>query len=300
MSSRVRTTELTLSITAEQRCAVIELVERVTADSGTRPLSDDAWIALRSSDAQVVAVLLFDEQTVVGVCLVHGTSDEQPASCELVISSALDYATAAEQLLRSALASNPQAQWWAFNHGAVHAKIADDCGLVATRLLLQMTVPLPLAPADDPEAQLATRAFRPGVDDDAWLEVNRRAFAWHPEQGRWTDNDLRQRIAEPWFDADGFLLHERDARLAGFCWTKVHNEVEPTLGEIYVIAVDPDYVGRGLGRALTVAGLNWLASQGIALGMLFVDGDNTAAVALYQRLGFTIARTDVLYATREK
>ncbi|HEY8092879.1 MAG TPA: GNAT family N-acetyltransferase, partial [Acidimicrobiales bacterium] len=99
----------------------------------------------------------------------------------------------------------------------------------------------------------------------------------------------------PWFDPEGFLLHEREGRLAAFCWTKVHHGHDPVLGEIYVIAVDPDFHGRGLGRAMTLAGLDHLSAQGVPVGMLYVDADNPAALHLYASLGFTIHRTDRAY-----
>jgi mycothiol synthase len=182
-------------------------------------------------------------------------------------------------------------RWWVEESTERHQEVAERAGLVPVRRLLQLRRPLPLEERTD----LVTRPFRPGEDDRAWLEVNNRAFAWHPEQSGWTEADLAQREAEPWFDPGGFLLHEEGGRLAGFCWTKVHADVDPPLGEIYVIAVDPDFVGRGLGRDLTVAGLQHLAEAGLTVGMLYVESDNEPAVRLYEALGFTVHHVDTAF-----
>ncbi len=177
----------------------------------------------------------------------------------------------------------------------------DDAGPVAAgftpyRDLWQLRAPLPAAPSN-----LIVRAFDPqSVDDlDAFIEVNNRAFSWHPEQGGQTRRDIEARMGEPWFRPEGFLLHEREGRLAGFCWTKVHapDGDDPALGEIYVIAVDPDFHGQGLGKPMTLAGLEWLHAAGLQTAMLYVESDNTSANVVYQRIGFDRHRTDRAFET---
>ena len=185
-----------------------------------------------------------------------------------------------------------------WSHGVTPAddELARGAGFAPERELLQLRVPLPLADPPRWPDGVRIRPFVAGQDEAAWVAVNNRAFAGHPEQGDWTIDTLRQRETEPWFDPAGFLLAFDADGLAGSCWTKVHPAQPPrepvALGEIYVIGADPARHGKGLGRALTAGGLASLADRGITLGMLFVDTANEAAVALYRSLGFTTHRTD--------
>lgn len=172
--------------------------------------------------------------------------------------------------------------WWAEPAGAETDMAATAAGLAFDRDLLQLRIALP-APSPPP---LTLRPFRPGADDDEWLRVNNAAFHWHEDQSDWTRADLAAHLTQPWFDPDGFLVHEEDGELVGFCWTKVHPAEDVPLGEIFVIAVAPRAHGRGLGRALTLAGLDHLARRGLTTGMLYVEGDNGPALGLYRSLGF--------------
>ena len=187
------------------------------------------------------------------------------------------------------LAEDSPVQLWIRDVAPGDDAVARLHGFEPYRDLWQLRCDLPSEPSE-----LATRAFTRD-DLEEFVSVNNRAFHWHPEQGGLTAADVRDRMAEPWFDAGGFRLHHRRGRLAGFCWTKVHPQHDPPLGEIYVIAVDPDFSGRGLGGPMTLAGLEWLSGQGLAVGMLYVESDNHPANAVYRRIGFEHHHTDRAY-----
>ena len=202
----------------------------------------------------------------------------------------------ARTLLDAALAIVAEAggghvHMWVPKPTEASAVLAASVGLRRGRELRQLRRPLPI----ELRPTIDVRPFVPGGDEEAWLEVNNRAFRWHPEQGGWDLETLRNREAQPWFDPRGFLLHERDGKLAGFCWTKVHPDHDPPLGEVYVVAVDPGFRGLGLGRELVLAGLDHLGGLGLTVAMLYVDADNAGALHLYEELGFAIDHVDQAY-----
>src|SRR5258706_495933 len=157
-------------------------------------------------------------------------------------------------------------------HGARPAagRLAGAGGFVRVRALWQMRRS-PRAQLDKPQLAdgITIRTFRVGEDEDEWTALNRRAFATHPEQGAWTRADLDLREKEPGFNPEGFFLAERDGKLVGFHWTKIHGQdgretdhAHQAIGEVYVVGVDPDERGSGLGLALTLVGLRYLRSRG--------------------------------------
>jgi mycothiol synthase len=151
------------------------------------------------------------------------------------------------------------------------------------------------------------RSFLPDLDNQAWLTLNNQTFAHHPEQGNWSEADLSIRLNEDWFDEKGFFVAQDKDKLIGFCWTKIHgghshshlagedHHDHAPIGEIYVTAVSNKYSGKGIGKALTITGLNYLKYQGLNSAMLYVDEDNQAAFNLYKSLGFVESSKDVMY-----
>jgi mycothiol synthase len=286
-----------------ERDEIGALLARAAADGHHRPLDQQHQVDLLSGRSdRFTALLARDEHGALAgyahLAHAHGTW-----SVEVVVDPARgDDADRLEPDLLSAAMlevrrlGGGRLRYWAPVAAPRQDAVAAELGFTKERDLLQLRVTLPLeAEARRTAPPAVVRAFRPGHDEEAWLEVNNRAFADHPEQGGWDIDTLLDRETQPWFDPEGFLVAEDDGRLIGSNWTKVHRDIDPVLGEIYVISVDPTRHQRGLGRALAVAGLDHLADSGVKVGMLYVDGDNEAAVALYRSLGFTVHHVDRAY-----
>jgi mycothiol synthase len=258
--------------------------------------------------AGVAHLLRRDGDRLVGYAQVDAPGSED-AAAELVVDPAERRRGHGRALLDAALDAGAASVW---AHGDLPAAraLAASAGLEAGRSLHLMGRALDEADAADPALPdgYTVRTFEPGRDDAEWVRLNAAAFADHPEQGRMTVADLRERMEQPWFDPAGFLLVERDGRLVAFHWTKVDPAASPRgggagrsrtgTGEVYVVGVDPAEQGRGLGRPLTALGLAHLARQGLAEAHLYVDGDNTAARRTYERLGFRDLAVDVQYRPR--
>jgi mycothiol synthase len=141
-------------------------------------------------------------------------------------------------------------------------------------------------PATQNGFEIAT--FDPKFHKAEWLELNNKIFINHPDQGNWAIEDLENRMAEPWFDPEGFFIAFENKKMIGFCWTKIHHDFvnQDPVAELYVIGVDPDSRTKGIGNAVAVTALNYLKEKGLNQAMLYVDADNSKALKLYESLGF--------------
>ena len=312
------------------REAVERLLDAVAAADGVMPLSEDARLSVAHGREGGTHLLSRGHEDGAGRLEVLGYAYVGPADedggrvAELCVvpharrqgrGSALVEAAvsvAGEGIGGGGEASGPAVlSAWAHGDLPEAGRLAVELGFTPVRELRLMELDLANVP-DPREAPdgVTVRTFRPGQDEEAWLELNAAAFAHHPEQGSWTRRDLDERTAEPWFDPAGFFLAERAGRLVGFHWTKVHAEGDSEsagrpVGEIYVLGVAPDSGGGGLGRTLALAGLHHLRAlgqaryPGLSTVILYVEGDNAPALHLYESLGFHARSVDVLYERRK-
>ena len=240
-----------------------------------------------------------DGQVVGYLHLTPGT-DGGESVAELVVAPRARRRGVGSALMRAAIErSGGRIRFW--SHGTLPAATAaaDAVGLRAVRSLTRMIRPLVDVPDTAVPQGITVRTYAGPQDHAELLRVNNAAFDWHPEQGGWTYGVLAERLGQPWFEPEGLFLAFDDAtgRLVGFHWTKIH---DGNLGEVYVLGVDPAAHGRGLGKALTVVGMRHLASRLAGSHqpdvMLYVESDNTAALATYRALGFTVAGVDTAFA----
>lgn len=276
---------------------------------GVDPLSEQTLLSLDGSPGPGAHVTIVDDEGPLGYAFVERTG-QRGSGAEIVVDPGARRRGLGRQLLHAVCDQAPQVRVWAHGDLTEAQAFARAEGLVVVRELVKMH--RPLSQGDEFPTQLppgfTARTFTPS-DIDTWIEVNSAAFASHPEQGRMTAQDVEARMAEPWFDPQGFFLvfDERTERphpagepsrsiqgdrLAAFHWTKTVQDE----GEVYVVGVHPDYQGLGLGSSATALGLAHLRDRGLPTVTLYVEGDNDAALHTYTRQGFTRRSADVMYA----
>ena len=202
---------------------------------------------------------------------------------------------------------------WAHGDIGGAARLAELTGRRVVRELLQMSIDAQgldateggVVKRDDVEAvnlAAARRRWGSTAVDRAWLSVNNEAFDWHPEQGGWSEEQLQRARDTEWFDEEGVFFaadiaggEDAADSICGFHWTKWHAEAEKPTGEVYVIGLATRARGRGLGRWLTNVGLSHLRKRGAEEVILYVEGDNSAAIGTYEKVGFEVSRRDVMY-----
>jgi mycothiol synthase len=287
------------AITAREQEHIRTLIATAADHDGVAPVGEQVLREL--SQDRTRHLIAADRNGIVGYLNLAPAGKAGPPMAELVVHPAARRRGFGSALARAGLAEGGAGtRIWAHGDLAAARATATALGLTAVRKLLQMRRKLvDLPPATVPDG-VRIRTYRGAADDAELLRVNNAAFSWHPEQGGWTAADIAERRSEPWFDPAGIFMafDTQSGKLLGFHWTKVHFD-QPGLGEVYVVGIDPAAQGRGLGRTLTLIGVQHLAERlsghDDPAVMLYTEADNTAAVRTYEGLGFGVVSVDTAY-----
>ena len=292
-----------------QQVLVLELINRTTNHDGTPPIAEHILLHLRYGGDKADSHLLVEKDNqVIGYAHLDQTDLVAGPSVELVVDPSYRRAGVGKALLSEAIKiCGEKLRLWVHGEAEVAHNLAASFNFEKIRTVLQMSKSLSdIQPLPVLDKEIIIRSFLSGIDSDDWLQLNNKVFKDHPEQGGWQISDLNHRLSEEWFDEKGFFIVEKNKQVIASTWTKVHgahshdhdgdaSHAHPAIGEIYITAVDPEYTGLGIGKALTITALNYLKYQGLADAMLYVDFDNKAALNLYNSLGFKISSKDILY-----
>lgn len=294
---------------------VIELITQTTKHDGIPPVAEHVLLHLRhGGDKEDRHLVLESNGVIAGYAHLDLTDQVEGPSAELVIHP--DYRGKGlgkdllEEIVRISRDSNGDKKLRLWSHGDLPGarRLAERGGFTRVRTVVQMRRPL-IENLPEKDSRFTYRKFMVGEDEGNWLELNNRAFSGHPDQGSWGPHDIKVRELEEWFDPAGFIIvtdkTNHGEKMKGFCWVKIHGGIShhhdgsshdhDPIGEIYVMGVDPDHHGEGIGRAVTIAGLHYMRDRGIFSAMLYVDAENQAGLCLYKGLGFTEWGRDVLY-----
>jgi len=287
----------------------LALIKAAHDFDGTPPMAEHVLLHLRHGGDKSDSHLVIEENNkVIAYAHLDATDLVAGPSVEAVIHPNHRSKGLGSSILKEAIkvCGNKTRIW---SHGDLPAAKAIAASLKLDRLWSNLLMSKPLGEIQPVTSKYPIRTFIPDFDNQPFLSLNNKVFANYPDQGGWSEDDLKVRLNESWFDEKGFFVAEDKGDLIGFCWTKIHgahthshngedDHGHEALGEIYVLAVNPDYKGQGVGRDLTITGLNYLKYQGLNNVMLYVGVENKPAFNLYKSLGFNEFGSDVMYRVK--
>lgn len=303
------TTKVIGTLDVGQRRQVETLVAAVTRADKVAPLNESAQLDVHSNEVHDGVAHLLAHRGTELVGYAHLDSATGGPEAQLAVAPNQRRHGVATEMIRALgydtlnpeyggrYAQGLTLTLWSFGDLPGARALAKAQGYREVRRLLVMERDLSIeVPAATFAEDVTVRTFDP-KDAEAWLRVNARAFASHPEQGNMTNDDLRARAGEPWYDERDFFVATVPGaggrpELVGFHWTKKHTA---QLAEVYVLAVDPAHGGGGLGRNLLNHGLQHMADNGAQRVILYVESDQEHVVELYRSANFEITNADIMY-----
>ena len=294
-------------LSKSQQESVLVLIKAAHDFDGTPPIAEHVLLHLRHGGDKSDSHIVFESNNQV-IAYAHLDTTDLVAgpSVEAVVHPNHRGKGLGTLILKEAIkVCGDKTRIW--SHGDLPAAKAIAASLKLERLWSNLLMSKSLGEIQPVTSKYPIRTFIPDFDNQAFITLNNKVFADYPDQGGWSEDNLKVRLNEEWFQKEGFFVAEDKGELIGFCWTKIHgahthshsgrddDHGHDALGEIYVLAVNPNYKGQGVGRDLTITGLNYLKYQGLNNVMLYVGVENKPAFNLYKSLGFAEFGSDVMY-----
>ncbi len=149
---------------------------------------------------------------------------------------------------------------------------------------------------DANQAPLQYRHLQRG-EEDKLAQIQNRSFAdtWGYNPNTVEEIVHRTNLSHS-SPGDVLLAYDGD-RVIGYCWTRITSEAASGKreGQIFMLGVNPDYQGRGVGKTVLLAGLSYLENKGFETAGLTVDSKNKIARALYRSVGFKVRASSLWY-----
>jgi len=150
---------------------------------------------------------------------------------------------------------------------------------------------------DIDQATLGCRYLQRG-EEDKLTQIQNRAFA-----GTWgynpnTVEEITYRTNLSTYSPEDIVLTCEGDKVIGYCWTGIACKggvPSERKGQIFMLGLDPDYRGKGIGKKILLAGLAHLKSRSLQVAELTVDSENKAACALYKSIGFKVRTISFWY-----
>ena len=164
--------------------------------------------------------------------------------------------------------------------------LLESAGFKGVRTYWRMTWYGDKVPAPGLASGFGLRSFRTGLDEEALTDLQNAAFgdSWGfcPN----TVDEIRARLRFKTNHPDGIILATDGPRLAAYNWTQRALSGSVSTGWISMTGVHPDYRGRGLGKAIVLAGMEVLTGKGVRSIELEIDEQNARAREIYCSVGF--------------
>ncbi|MFM8868996.1 MAG: mycothiol synthase, partial [Candidatus Nanopelagicus sp.] len=209
-------------LSQSQQESVLALIKAAHDVVGTPPIAEHVLLHLRHGGDKSDSHLVIEEnKEVIASAHLDTTDLVAGPSVEAVVHPQHRGKGLGALILKEAVKiCGDRTRIW--SHGDLSAAKAIAASLKLERLWSNLLMSKSLCEIQPVISKYPIRTFIPGLDNQAFLALNNKVFADYPDQGGWSEDDLKVRVNESWFDDKGFFVAEDGGELIGFCWTKIH------------------------------------------------------------------------------